>query len=312
MSKPWTHTVRGWLVNNWPVKLTALVLSTVLWVAVAAEEPTTQLVPVSLQVEAPPGRTLRGALPPVQGMYVGPTRELIKLYSSPPAIRRVLPDTLSGTEYTLVLSTEDLVVRRNVNVRAQDVQPRAITVTLDDVARRTVPVVSRLRILPDSGHEVVGGIAVLPGSVTVLGPETTVRQVDTAYTVPMELTGVTDPVQRKVPVDTVGLGRVRFTPEEVEISADVAFMAERVLMGVPVMIQSDRSAAFESDPLAVIVTVRGPSTRLARLTRDSVTVVAEPATAGDRPEIVRLRVIAPDGLTGVATPDTAVVARRRG
>jgi hypothetical protein len=311
-AKPWLDRLRGWVFTNWPVKVTALVLATVLWAAVAAEEPTTQLVPVQLLVEAPPGRALRGAIPPVQAVYVGSTRELIKLYSSPPVIRRVLPDTLSGNEYTLVLAPEDLVVRRNVNVRPQDVQPRTVTIQLDDVARRLVPVVPRIRIVPDSGYAVVGGIAVEPAVVAALGPESAIRRLDTVRTVSLELTGVSGPVNRTVALDTVGLGRVRFTPSEVEITAEVAFMAERVLMGVPVLIQADRPQAFVSEPLAVIVTVRGPSGRLARLNRDSVTVVAVPRTAGDRPETVRLDVIPPEGLTGIATPDTAVVSRRRG
>jgi hypothetical protein len=56
------------------------------------------------------------------------------------------------------------------------------------------------------------------------------------------------------------------------------------------------------------VTVRGPSRRLARLTRDSVLVLATPATDG--PERVVLEVVPPEGLTGVATPDTATVTRR--
>jgi YbbR domain-containing protein len=312
MSRPrLPAVVRGWIINNWPVKLTALVLATVLWAAVAAEEPTTQLVPVQLHVEPPPGRALRGSIPPVQAVYVGSTRELIKLYSSPPTIRRVLPDTLSGTEYTLVLAPEDLVVRRNVNVRAQDVQPRTVSVLLDDVARRLVPVVPRVRIVPDSGYAVVGGIAVAPASVAALGPESAIRELDTVHTVSLELTDVTTPVTRTVALDTAGHGRVRFTPSEVTISAEIAFMAERVLMGVPVLIQADRPQFLTSDPPAVIVTVRGPSGRLARLSRDSVTVVAAPRSAGEGPEVVRLQVVPPEGLTGVATPDTAVVSRRR-
>lgn len=307
----WIATFRRKALTNWPVKVTALVLSAVLWAAVAAEEPTTQLVPVLLQVEPPTGRALRGALPPVQAVYVGPTRELIKLYSSPPTIRRVLPDTLSGSEYTLVLAPEDLVVRRTVNVRAQDVQPRTVTVALDDVARRAVPVVPRLRIVPDSGYEIVGGIAVEPPAVTVVGPESAIQALDTAFTVSIELRGVTDPVRRTLPLDTTGHPRVRFAPAQVQVSADVAFMAQRVLMGVPVTIHGER-VGWLTDPPAVIVTVRGPSTRLARLTRDSVTVVATPVGVGEQPEVVRLEVVPPNGLTGVATPDTAVVSRSRG
>ncbi len=34
------------IVTNWPIKLTALALATVLWAALSAEQPATHLVPV--------------------------------------------------------------------------------------------------------------------------------------------------------------------------------------------------------------------------------------------------------------------------
>jgi hypothetical protein len=301
--------LRSAILVNWPAKLTALLLSGVLWAAVAAEEPTTQLVPVTLTVQPPPGRALTGRLPAVQAVYVGSTRELIKLYSSPPTIRKVLPDTLSGSEYTLSLSPQDLLTAGRLNVRAEDVQPRAVTIELDPIVRRTVEVTSRVVIAPDSGYALQEGIAVEPGSVTIAGPDSAVRVITGVPTVNLELRGVDGPVRRVVPLDTAGLGPIRVVPTEVEISAEVVFMAERVLMGIPVTIRADRSGALTADPPAVLVTVRGSSRRLARLTADSVLVVAAPAT-GTFPERVRLEVIPPDGVSAVATPDSAVVTRR--
>jgi hypothetical protein len=294
---------------NWPTKLTALLLSGVLWAAVAAEEPTTQLVPVSLVVQPPPGRSLTGPLPPIQAVYVGSTRELIKLYSSPPTIRKVLPDTLSGSEFELRLSPQDLLTPGRVNVRPEDVQPRSLRLTLDAVVRRTVAVEPRVVIEPDSGYALLEGMTVEPGSVSVSGPDSAVRAIASVSTVNLEIRGVDGPVRRVIPLDTAPLGRMRVSPSEVEVSAEVVFMSERVLMGIPVTIRSDRAAALVADPPAVLVTVRGSSRRLARLTRDSVLVVATPDTT-DFPARVRLEVVPPDGVTGVATPDTAVVTRR--
>jgi len=300
--------LRSAVVVNWPAKLTALLLSGVLWAAVAAEEPTTQLVPVTLSVQPPPGRSLTGPLPAVQAVYVGSTRELIKLYSSPPTIQRVIPDTLSGSEYELVLSPQDLITPTRLNVRVEDIQPRSVRIGLDEVVRRTLVVEPRVTITPDSGFAVQGGIAVEPGSVTVTGPDAILRDLTAIPTVTLEVSGVNAAVRRQVPLDTTGLGTARVMPAQVEISADVAFMAERVLMGVPITIRAERPALFIVDPPAVLVTVRGPSLRLARLTRDSVIVLAVPTTDG--PEQVVLEVVPPEGLTGVATPDTATVTRR--
>jgi len=300
--------LRSALLVNWPAKLTALLLSGVLWAAVAAEEPTTQLVPVTLTVQPPPGRSLTGTLPPVQAVYVGSTRELIKLYSSPPSIQRVLPDTLTGSEFELMLSPQDLITASRLNVRAEDVQPRSVRIRLDEVVRRTLVVEPRITIAPESGFALQGGIGVEPGSVTVTGPDAILRDLRAIPTVSLEMSGVNGAIRRRVPLDTAGLGSARLSPTDVEISADVAFMAERVLMGVPVTVRADRPAAFVADPPAVLVTVRGPSLRLARLTRDSVLVLATPA--GDGPERVALEVVPPEGLSGIATPDTATVTRR--
>jgi hypothetical protein len=307
-TRPWLARARAAVLVNWPAKLTALVLSGVLWAAVAAEEPTTQLVPVTLTVQPPRGRSVTGTLPVIQAVYVGSTRELIKLYSSPPTIQKVLPDTLTGSEFELTLTPQDLIMPARLNVRPEDVQPRSVRIRLDEVVQRTLVVEPRVTIAPDSGFALQGGIAVEPGSVTVTGPEAILRGLTAVSTVTLELSGVNTAVRRQVSLDTTGLGAARLAPTTVEISADVVFMAERVLMGVPVTVRADRPATFVADPPAVLVTVRGPSRRLARLTRDSVLVLATPATDG--PERVVLEVVPPEGLTGVATPDTATVTRR--
>jgi hypothetical protein len=301
--------LRAAIVTNWPVKVTALVLSGVLWAAVAAEEPTTQLIPVHLVVQPPPGRTLRGAVPAVQAVYVGSTRELIKLYSSPPTIQKVIPDTLTANQYELALSPQDLVTGKQINVRAEDIQPRSVPIQLDEVARRTVRVLPRVTAVPDSGYAVLDGLTVSPDSVVVIGPDTALRRLHEVPTVPVALTGLTAPVRRTVRLDTTGLGPIRVSPENVEVSVDVAFMAERVLMGVPVTIQGDRVPTTAATPPAVIVTVRGPASRLVRLTRDSVTVVAL-RTDTDRSETVPLEIVPPEGLTAVATPDSVLLQRR--
>jgi hypothetical protein len=300
--------LRTAILVNWPAKLTALLLSGVLWAAVAAEEPTTQLVPVKLAVDLPPGRSLAGALPPVQAEYAGSTRELIKLYSSPPIIRKVLPDTLKGSEYALELSPSDLIIGRRINVRAEDVQPRSVTIHLDAVVQGSVPVEPHVAILPDSGY-VVQGIGLSPPTVTVTGPDSAVRRLRSVPTVSLELRSVSTPVQRTVAIDTAGLGAVRVSPESVQVSADVTFVAERVLTGVPVKIEAERPGDFVAEPSIVLVTVRGSGRRLPGLTRDSVVVVASPSTT-EATERVQLEVRAPDGVTGVATPDSVTLTRR--
>lgn len=303
-----TVDLRGVVLTNWPIKLTALALATVLWAAVAAEQPTTLLVPVSLIVEAPEGRALTRPLPPVRALYSGSARELLKLRGSPPVITKVIPDTLTGSHLVLELSPSDLTLVEDADVQAQDVQPRHIDVVLDEVARRTVGVVPRVTILPDSGYTLVGGIAVTPSTVLIHGPDYAVQEVRSVATVPVEIRRATGPVRRSVPLDTSRLGTVQLARREVEITADVEPLSERVLMEIPVTVQGD-GGSWSSEPNVVMVRVRGPTSRVTYLTRDSVAVIA-PVTGTARRQTVPLSAIAPPGVEAAATPDSATVERR--
>lgn len=298
------------VVTNWPIKLTALVLALVLWAVIAAVEPTVQLIPVTFSVDVPEGRTLTQPLPDVYASYSGTSSELQKLRISPPVIQKSVPDTLTGSQFLLELSLQDLAILDDVDVTAEDLRPRAVLVVLDDRISRNKPVVPRgVRITPDSGYEQFGGVQVTPASVVVTGPREQVDRIDRLYTVPLQLTGVTSPVQRTIAIDTANLSLVQLSRQEVEVAADVGPVTERVLMGVPVDLQPQRGGIWESSPQAVIVAVRGPTSRVVRLTRDSVSVIAAFA-GGESADTVSLEVSAPQGLTATVTPDTVVVQRR--
>lgn len=297
------------VLGNWPIKVTALILAAVLWALVAAEEPTSQLVPVSLVVVPPDGRTLVTALPPVRALYAGSAREIMKLYASPPTIKKVIPNTVIDSEYLLELNPEDLVVNGRVGAQAQDVKPRRIWVKLDEVARRTVPVVPRLRITPDSGYLLSGGIAVVPGNVVVRGPEAQVKQIDEIKTVPLEIVGANGPVRQWVRLDTAGFGTVQVSPNTVQILAEVEAVSERVLTEVPVRV-SGPASGWVGDPPTVMVTLRGPLSRLAQLSRDSVVALvwADRLRLGKKAAV---EVVAPAGIKGTAIPDSVEVRRTR-
>lgn len=299
---------RGWIVTNWLIKLTALVLAAILWAVVAAQEPTTQLVPVRLEVTPPAGRALASELPPVQALFAGTSRELLKLYARQPVIRKEVPDTLSGSRYTLELSVADLIVEDDAAVDARLIEPRIVPLQLDDVAQRTVPVIPRISVTPDSGFRQFGGITVEPDSIVIRGPEALVRRTSSVFTERRELTELRAPVRLTVPLDTARLGgELWLSATEVNVAVEVGAASERVLIGVPVAVASARGGRWTSVPPAVLVTVQGERARLDRLTADSIRVVARPT--GEDEETVHVEVAAPARITAWATPDSVTVRR---
>ncbi|MBI4503884.1 MAG: hypothetical protein HY700_22315 [Gemmatimonadetes bacterium] len=115
---------------NWAMKVTALALAAVLWVAVAAEEPATEKVAIAMRVRTPEGRSLTEEPPAVSGVFAGAARELLKLYANPPVIHIAIPDT-ARSDFTVALNTGQIELPRHVDVRAQTVEPRTVTFSLE-------------------------------------------------------------------------------------------------------------------------------------------------------------------------------------
>ena len=299
--------LRVLILTNWRIKLTALVLATVLWAVVAARERTTEMVRVTLSVRTPQGRMLTSPLPEVQARYSGTLGELAKLLRTPPTIHKAMPDTLSGSTYFLTLSTDDLQTTEGADVVPEGVYPDTITLDLDDVMEIQIPVISRVRITPDTDYDFSDGITVSPSSVTATGTAAQLGNIRSITTVPLDTSRVRGLVNITVPLDTTNLGvGIRIEPGEVQVSANVVRVQRQFLMGVTVAVPSE----WESEPSVVSVIVIGPTERIVNFTRDSVTVTAPRPDESVDEARVQLTVEAPRGVQATASPDSVLVKRR--
>ncbi len=208
----------GFLTRNWPLKTSALVLSCILWVLVASEETTSQLVNVTVDVDLPPTLALARAAPSVRALATGPARELIKLYASPPSVRVVVPASAPPTSWRLPLEPGDILVPRQVKVAVQDIEPRTLTLDLDRFMERDVPVSLQGTVEPESGYSVPARPVLAPATVRVSGPAALVRSIQFAPTEAVEIRGVTGPFERTVPLDTAAHPMLRYRPREVTVS----------------------------------------------------------------------------------------------
>ncbi|KPK07187.1 MAG: hypothetical protein AMS20_03210, partial [Gemmatimonas sp. SG8_28] len=261
-----------------------------------------------LHVTPPEERSVVASLPEVHALVQGTAREIVKLYADPPTIAAVLPDTISGATYQLALSIGDIDGLEGAAVSVQQIEPRTITVMLDELTRREVPVVHRVTILPDSGYVLLDGPRVTPRSMTIEGPQSQIALVDTVFTVPLRLTAVTSAQRRRVAIDTTGLGSVRPAERYVTVSATVEGVVDRVFDAVRVAIVGPNTAAWTTDPVAVAVTARGMQSRITGLARDSIQArVRLPATADD--SVVAVDIAPLEDVELRATPDSVVLRR---
>lgn len=294
-------SLRSALTRNWTLKLTSLTLAVVLWLVAAADEPGTASVPVRIAVQAPPGRTLLHPPEAVTAIVTGPRGDLFRLASEQLVVIRTLPDTATR-QVELEIGPNDVDLPPGMDVRVHDVHPRRLTLELDAVETRRVPVRPMLLHVPaDSGRAIGGGIRVEPATVEITGPREQVLRIDTVYTLPLEL-DFDDPSEQRLRVDTTGLDAVRVTPQVVTVIADLEQVGERTLGPVAVNLPSGLAESLQAGDGAVRVVVRGRPSRLAGLTADSVVVTL---AGGPGPDgRAALRVSAPAGLRADATPDS--------
>lgn len=209
---------------RFPVKFAALALALSLWMLVSAEEPTEAWVGVKVQLITDSSVSLVGEIPKVQALVGGRGRELLKLYTSGPEIRRVVSaDT--PNEVTLDLRPGDVIIPGNADVRVRDVTPRAISLDFNVTEQRYLPVRALVHITTDSGMRVVSGPRVLPGSVLVKGPRRAVRGLGSITTNQLNIFVHDTEIVRSVQLDTTGLGITGVTPSEVRIQVTAEHVA---------------------------------------------------------------------------------------
>jgi hypothetical protein len=209
--------------NRIAFKLAAIFFSLVLWLVVSVEEPSEELVPVRLELITDPHVSLRGEPEPVRALVVGRGRELIKLFASPPVVRRVISADVPQ-RYTLELRPTDVDLPSGVDARVREVLPRSIVLVFDITAERTVPVRSELRLRAADGWRVAGQPRFEPDSVRVTGPRAAVDSVESVPTEALDLV-VNETTRPVVALDTSGVA-VHITPERVRVRVPVARLEE--------------------------------------------------------------------------------------
>ena len=209
--------VAGALTRQPLLKATAVLLAVVLWFVVNAKEPEIALVPVRFMPVLDSSLVLRDPLPPVQAIVAGAPRELLKLNSATPAIRRIIP---SDTPDTLVLDLrpEDVMLPAGVDAVVREIEPRSVTLRFESTWSRRVAVRSAIDIAAPSGAAADVTAVIDPASVELTGPRHLITKIGFVRTVKTTIP-YPDSLPHLVDIDTTSLGAgVRVRPAQVRVS----------------------------------------------------------------------------------------------
>jgi YbbR domain-containing protein len=270
--------LRALLFEDWTLKLLALGITLGLWYAV-----TTQRAPAQMRLRAvqldfilPEGVDIGNE--PVDEVDVtleGSQGKLAELNARNLVARADLTDLRSG-DRVLRLTDSNVSMDLPEGVRIVNLNPRSLTLHLEPVVERDVPVEARFEGAPPEGFT-RGAVQVSPAGVRVRGPQSHVAAVERAFTETISLAGQRETLF--LPQVAVDIPDHKVVPAESAVSVRVEIdeeQAERRFTGVAVRSASGATVS----PQAVTLTVRGPRTIVEALRPEDVRLVVEVAEDG--------------------------------
>jgi len=300
------------VVHNWPLKLAAIGLATLMYGGLVLSESTqtfTGVIPVT--AEGQPADTVRlTALEPVT---------LIR-YFAPAGV----PVTSSSFEATLNLSHVDAhagavnvrieVTSPDSRIRVLGYEPQFMSVQLDPLDQKSVPVLVERGVVP--GGLDLGDTTVDPAVVTVSGPQSNVRQVVAVRAdVQIQPSGIdVDQDVQLVPIDGLGnaIRTIDVTPSTARVTIPV--FSDRQTRSLPVhpIVTGAPAAGFEIASVTVdpqIVLVAGDADQLAQLV--SVDTTPIPMTGVSTDLTVEAGLALPTGIVAVGDDTIRVSIKLR-
>src|SRR5688500_7458551 len=208
--------IRSAFTERLPVKATALFLSVVLWMVVAGEEPSQEAVDVNLELALDSSLVLTSARPSIRAQVIGSARELYKLFSQRPIVRRSFRGEVADSVVVL-LTPGDVQLPPGVDARVSAVEPQTFTLRFDSLLQRRMPVRSALRLVDPAGRVLLYEPRFEPETVTVTGQRRVVQELESISTVRRTI-GVRDTmISVEVLLDTLRLG-IQVVPARVRAS----------------------------------------------------------------------------------------------
>lgn len=250
--------LRRALLENWPYKVAAIVLSVLLWLNVSADqERQDQRVRTRLEFEVRDSAwSLRSAPSEVWTIFQGRRGDLLALFNEP-VIRKVIDDVRDST-VEVELSVSDVAFDRRLTVRPTAIDPSRVTVHLERWISKRVPVRARTGARAEEGFA-LGRTQVEPESVTVRGPESQVAGLTSISTEPLQLGQISRPLSQQLglrpPPELPG---VTVEPGNVMVTIEVdSILSRDFRVRVSAVGAGSESVALE--PATVSVTVTGPA-----------------------------------------------------
>ena len=300
------------VVHNWPLKLAAIGLATLMYGGVVLSESAqtlTGVIPVT--VAGQPADTVLLTIPaPITLIrYFAPTGVAVTSRSFEAKVDLSAVDAQAGS-----VNVRIEVTSPDSRIRVLGYEPEFMIVQLDPLEQRSVPVRVERGVVPHGLD--LGETTVDPALVTVSGPQSNVRQVVAVRAdVLIQPSGIdVDQDVQLVPIDGLGnaIRSVDVTPSTARVTIPV--FSDRQTRSLPVdpILTGSPSAGFEIDSVTLdrqVALVEGDADQLAQLVSLETTPISMAGVSANL--TVEARLALPTGIVAVGNDTIRVSIKLR-
>ncbi|MFQ5884592.1 MAG: YbbR-like domain-containing protein, partial [Thermoplasmata archaeon] len=254
--------VLKWVKNNIDLKIWSVVLALLVWFHVATERTYDTTYTARLEFVNPPkGWTIVGNPPEEISLRLRATgKQLIshRIYGEPVATLE-LPKRKSR-RLKMDIRPEDVILSRKGKVDIVSiVSPTQLTLEMDVVSKKKVPVEPVVEGEPRKGFIQVGRPTLTPGEVELTGGKNRIRRIARLKTNPINIEGETKSLEWTVGVSLPDGAGYRVKPDSVLARVVIERKVQKVLQNLPISLTNLPSRkSIRISPELADVTLAGP------------------------------------------------------
>ncbi len=186
--------IREYVLENWTLKATALLLALMLWLFVRGEPGPERVVTIPLEVQLPSQMEIVNDRVTTVEVTMRGANLSGKWFNTPlPTCVIDLQKAREG-EHTVTLTRENVRVPKGSGIEILQVNPARVLLALERTVSKEVPVVVPLRGKVPNGFEILSQTQ-NPARLIVTGPRSRIESISEIATEAIELSGLTQPAR---------------------------------------------------------------------------------------------------------------------
>ncbi|MFQ5627615.1 MAG: YbbR-like domain-containing protein [bacterium] len=250
------------ILENYKVKLTALVVASLFWFAVVTESNYQYDMDVSIRpINTPKERIIVNEITPTARVrFEGNGKSLLALRFNDEAILEMNLEDINADAHIPLNKSMLRIPRRSRKVIDWHVlSPDTVFVKIAFQDKKKVPIIPQIDVETAPAFTIVGKIQLSPDSVLITGPIQQIRTIERIYTEPMEFKNRKKNIRGRAklipPVDSL---KISVASKDATFFVDVQKLLERSFVEIPVTITNvPRNMKITPRPSTVSLTANG-------------------------------------------------------